>query len=444
MILYKSRIPKRGNSSRKFIPKKQRRAMTDPFVERITRARTDKGEMVSGRMAGPRSQKSSEERKAMLEVEVHPDQAMNENQGIHGPEGRDRRLASESTPVEQGQDFTTSTGTLNREEMSEVSDISTEIVATRRSPTDNTMMAGVTEKQTKSSSFSERMKNTFGNIFPFTMGVGTGNEGESQEEEEDKDEQVDFGSQVSLNSSSQENEAFVERETGTKDKFGVVRTISKDANTPGQSRGFESMTNLETRTGENRNNGLGNASADPEVDNEKTSRQRIKARTSTSTKLPGIDRVTPPLVTPLVENGVALEEALNNIVGSIGEQNEQMSIRMRELERAVHIERESLREEINRNRQEVDRSEKRLKERTDEHIAKHLSRMTREAEQRELRLRDDMEKLRIQQEQSLETLDTKIDAMMERRTQAIMDRLDGLLGNKNGNPTREVPAGSRR
>ena len=84
------------------------------------------------------------------------------------------------------------------------------------------------------------------------------------------------------------------------------------------------MTNLETRTGENRNKGLGNALADPEVDNEKTSRQRIKARISTSTKLPGIDRVTPPLVTPLVENGAALEEALNNIVGSIGEQNEQM------------------------------------------------------------------------------------------------------------------------
>ena len=54
-----------------------------------------------------------------------------------------------------------------------------------------------------------------------------------------------------------------------------------------------------------------------------------------------------------------------------------MSIRMSELERAVHIERESLREEINRNRQEVGRSEKRLKERTDEHMAKNLPRMTR-------------------------------------------------------------------
>ena len=94
MSLNKPRIPKRGNSSRKIIPEKQRKAMTDPFVERITRTRTDTEEMVSGRMVKTRSHKSSEERKAMLEVEVHPDQAMNENQEIHGPEWRDRKLAS--------------------------------------------------------------------------------------------------------------------------------------------------------------------------------------------------------------------------------------------------------------------------------------------------------------------------------------------------------------
>ena len=132
MSLDKSRIPKRGNSSRKFIPEKQRKAMTDPFVERITQTQTGKGKMVSGRMVETRSQKS------MLEVEVHPDQAMHENEEMHGPDGRgNRRLASESTPVEQGHDFATSTGTLDREEMSELSDISTEILATRRSPTDN-------------------------------------------------------------------------------------------------------------------------------------------------------------------------------------------------------------------------------------------------------------------------------------------------------------------
>ena len=170
MSLDKSRIPKRGNSSRKFIPEKQRKTMTDPFVDWIKRARTDKGETVSGKMVETRSQKISEEQKVLLEVEVNTDHAMNDNQEVHGLEWRGRRLASESTPVEQGHDFATSIGTLDREEMSELSDISTEIATTRRSPTDNTMMAGGTEKQTTSSSFSERMRNTLGNIFPFTMG----------------------------------------------------------------------------------------------------------------------------------------------------------------------------------------------------------------------------------------------------------------------------------
>ena len=70
--------------------------------------------------------------------------------------------------------------------------------------------------------------------------------------------------------------------------------------------------------------------------------------------------------------------------------------------------------------------------------------MTREAEQRQLRLREDIEKLIIQQEQTLGTRDTKIDAIMERRTQAIMDRLDGLLGSrigsKNGEPNSGEPS----
>ena len=236
MSLDKSRIPKLSDSSRKLIPEKQRRAMTDPYVERIIQTRTDNGETVSGRMVETRSQKSSEERKAKLKMDVHPDQAMDEDQEIHGPEGRgNRRLASDSTPVEQGQDFAPSTGTLVREEIAEMSDISTEIVATRRSPTDNTMMAEVTEKQATSSSFSERVKNTFGNIFPFTMGAGTGDEGESQEGEEEDEEQADFGSQVSLNSSTQENEAYTDRGTGTMNQSGVVRTICKTTNTSGQS-----------------------------------------------------------------------------------------------------------------------------------------------------------------------------------------------------------------
>ena len=78
-----------------------------------------------------------------------------------------------------------------------------------------------------------------------------------------------------------------------------------------------------------------------------------------------------------------------------------------------------------------------MKERTDEYLAKNLSRMTREAEHRELRLRNEMEKLRLQQEQTLGNLDTKIDAMMERRTQAIMNSLDGLLGGRSGSKNGE-------
>ena len=59
------------------------------------------------------------------------------------------------------------------------------------------------------------------------------------------------------------------------DKFGVVTTISKEANTPGQSKEFAIMTSSELQAGESRNRGLGNALADPEADNEKTSRQRV-------------------------------------------------------------------------------------------------------------------------------------------------------------------------
>ena len=125
---------------------------------------------------------------------------------------------------------------------------------------------------------------------------------------------------------------------------------------------------------------------------------------------------------PLVENGESIEKALINIMDSIGEQNEQMSLRVSELER-------------------VRRSEKRLKKRTDEHFAKNLSRMAREAEQRELWLGDDTEKLRVQQKQILGTLDTKIDLSMEGRTQAIMDRLDGLLGNTSGSKNGDKNSG---
>ena len=93
-------------------------------------------------------------------------------------------------------------------------------------------------------------------------------------EEEDDDQQVDFGSRVSLNSSTQENEAYTDRVTGTMDQFGVLRTIGRTTNTSGQSGDFVSMTNSEMRTGENRNTGLSNAKAGTDVGNEKGRRGR--------------------------------------------------------------------------------------------------------------------------------------------------------------------------
>ena len=71
----------------------------------------------------------------MLEVEIRPKPVLDENRAGRGTEGNGkRRLASESTPLNQGQDFATSTGSLDRGELSELSDMSTENAATTTSP----------------------------------------------------------------------------------------------------------------------------------------------------------------------------------------------------------------------------------------------------------------------------------------------------------------------
>ena len=155
MSLDKLRTPKLSDSSRIFIPKKQKKSVIDPFVERTEKTRNKKKNKVSGGMFATRSQKASEEKRAM-EVEVHPNPALNENQAGHGTEEiRNRRLTSESTLVEQGHEFVTSTGTLDREEMSELSYNSTENAAEAGSLTDKTMMYGVTEKRVTTLFFPE-------------------------------------------------------------------------------------------------------------------------------------------------------------------------------------------------------------------------------------------------------------------------------------------------
>ena len=102
----------------------------------------------------------------------------------------------------------------------------------------------------------------------------------------------------------------------------MVRTIYKTTNGSDQSGEFVAMTNSELQHGKNRNTVLRNPPADPEADYEETSRQRNKTRVSMSTKLSGKDRVAPPLLTPFVDNGASIENALTIIVDIIGEQNE--------------------------------------------------------------------------------------------------------------------------
>ena len=80
--------------------------------------------------------------------------------------------------------------------MSELSDISTENAAAAGSTTENAMLHGVTGKVVTFSSFSERVKNTLRNFFPFIMGTGTGDEVDTQEEDEDNEENQEFESQI--------------------------------------------------------------------------------------------------------------------------------------------------------------------------------------------------------------------------------------------------------
>ena len=62
--------------------------------------------------------------------------------------------------------------------------------------------------------------------------------------------------------------------------------------------------------------------------------------------------------------------------------------------------------------------------------------MTRKSEEREKRLISDLEPLRSQQEQTFGSLDTRLDVMLVRLTQAIMNRLDRLLGGRSGSKRR--------
>ena len=67
------------------------------------------------------------------------------------------------------------------------------------------------------------------------------------------------------------------------------------------------MTKLEVQPGKNCNTESSITPAELEANYDETSRQRGQARISTSTKLPGANRVTPTLAMPLLDNGESME-----------------------------------------------------------------------------------------------------------------------------------------
>ena len=107
-------------------------------------------------------------------------------------------------------------------------------------------------------------------------------------------------------------------ETVYSDRFGAVRTISKAIDGMQRSREFMTMTNSEKQPGKDRRTASVNTPAEPEADYEETSRQRGKTRISTSTTLPGTNRVTPLPITPLGDNGSSIRRGLDQDCGQHG------------------------------------------------------------------------------------------------------------------------------
>ena len=66
--------------------KKRRKSKKDSFVERTEKSRNKKGKKFSGGMVETSSQKTSEGKKAILEVEIHMNPTLDDNWAGRGRE----------------------------------------------------------------------------------------------------------------------------------------------------------------------------------------------------------------------------------------------------------------------------------------------------------------------------------------------------------------------
>ena len=139
------------------------------------------------------------------------------------------------------------------------------------------------------------------------MRTGTGDKVDIQEEDADDREIDDSDSQVSLSSLTHENETTVNMKNGYPDRFGAVRTITTPMHGLQPSREFMTIAHSDMQSGTTRVTRTGTTLGELEAEFEAPSRQRGTTRVSTSTKLPGTNKVTPTLLTPLVDNRAPLE-----------------------------------------------------------------------------------------------------------------------------------------
>ena len=151
------------------------------------------------------------------------------------------------------------------------------------------------------------------------MGTGTSDEVKTHKGDDDNGEIDESESQVSLSSSTHENKTLVNTEKGYLDQFGAVRTINKTMDGIQQSREFMTTENSKMQSGATTATGSRTTLVELDAEYEGPSRQRGTSQVLTSTKLPGRNKVTPTLLTPLVESRASAEEALTRVVDSMGE-----------------------------------------------------------------------------------------------------------------------------
>ena len=114
-------------------------------------------------------------------------------------------------------------------------------------------------------------------------------EKDTREEEDGNEEKAEFESQVSLNSSTLENEASTNMENGHSEQFGAARTINDtiDWNTIRQLREFMTTTKSGVQSEITSVTRSGTTSVETHADYEIASNPRGRTRISNITKLPG-------------------------------------------------------------------------------------------------------------------------------------------------------------